>query len=70
MNGVQIEKVGKVGKAQNSKTDEERKDQNEETLCKSITKGLARCNREKACDLGSPAKNCCGMKCSQLVNKN
>ena len=70
MDGLKIGNVGKVGKAQNSKTDEVRKDQNEETLCKSITKGLARCNREKACDIGSPAKNCRGMKCAQLVNKN
>ena len=36
MDGV---KVGKVGKPQNSKIDERRKDQNEEKLCKSTIKG-------------------------------
>ena len=42
-----IEKVGKVGPSENSKTYEERKDQNEEKLCKSIMKGFARRKREK-----------------------
>ena len=41
------DKIGKVGKSENSKTDEERKDQEEEKLCKSITKGLPRRNHEK-----------------------
>ena len=44
MHGV---KIGKVGKLEDSKTDKERKDQDEETLCKSIIKGLTRRNREK-----------------------
>ena len=44
MNGARI---GNVGKSENSQTDEERKDQNEDKLCKSIIKGLARRNREK-----------------------
>ena len=39
MNGV---KIGKVGISENSKTEEERNDQDEEKLCKSIMKGLAR----------------------------
>ena len=45
--GVTIEQVGKVGKSENSKTQKERKDHNEEKLCRSIKKGLARRNREK-----------------------
>ena len=44
MNGV---KIGKVGKLENYKTDEETRSQSEERLCKSIMKGLARRNREK-----------------------
>ena len=45
--GVIIEQVGKVGKSKNSLTEKERKGHNEEKLCKSIIKGLARRNREK-----------------------
>ena len=41
----QIGKVGKVGKSENSKIDEERKDQVEEKFCKSIIKKPR--NREK-----------------------
>ena len=44
MNGV---KIRKVGKSENSKVDEERKDQEGEKRCKSIIKGLARHNREE-----------------------
>ena len=40
MNVVKIEKVGKVEKSDNSNTEEERKDQDEETLRKSIIKRL------------------------------
>ena len=39
MNGVNIGEVGKVGKWEKSQTEEDRKDQNEEKLCTSITKG-------------------------------
>ena len=44
MNVAQIGEFGKVGKLESSKTDEERKDQND---CKLIIKSLARRNREK-----------------------
>ena len=40
MNGID-------GKSENSKTDEERKDQDEDKQCKPIIQGLARRNREK-----------------------
>ena len=43
MGGV---KTGKVGKLENGKIDKEMWCQSEEKLCKSITKGLARRNRE------------------------
>ena len=33
-------KIGKVGKPENSQTDEERKCQNDEKVCKAILKGL------------------------------
>ena len=39
--------LGNVGKSEDSKTDEERRDHDEEKLCKSIVKGLARRIREK-----------------------
>ena len=44
MDGV---KIGTVGKSKNCQTVEERKDQDEEKLCKSIIHGFARSNREK-----------------------
>ena len=44
MNGI---KIGKVGKSENSQTDEEREDQEEDKFCKSIIRGIARRNREK-----------------------
>ena len=40
-------KIGKVGKLDNYRIDEEMRSQSEERLCKSIIKGLARRNREK-----------------------
>ena len=39
--------IGNVGNPENSITDEEKKDQDEEKVCKSSIKGLARRNREK-----------------------
>ena len=42
-------KFEKLGKLENFKTDEEVRNQNEETLCMSIMKGLARRTREKTC---------------------
>ena len=70
MNGVN---VGKVGTWENFKTDEGRKDQDEEKLRKAIIKDLARRNREKHAIMAlmsSPKKNCRGMKCAKFVNKN
>ena len=71
-------------KSWKSQTDEGRKDQDEENLCKSIIKGFARRNRQTHAILArdwrrnstshalmtSPAKNCRGMKNTKLVNKN
>ena len=81
MDGVNIRKigkVGKVGKSETSETDAERKDQDEEKVCESIVKGLAKRNRVKytilaevgksnACCalMTTPAKNCRGMKVRQ-----
>ena len=45
-------KFEKLGKLENFKTDEEVRNQNEETLCMSIMKGFARRTREKTCDTG------------------
>ena len=72
MDGV---KSGKVGKSENCKIDEEMWSQGVERLCKSIMKGLARRNRERHAMLAyalttSPARNCRGMQCAKLVNKN
>ena len=39
--------IGKVGKSENFKTDEERKDRDEEKLCKSIIRGVGKKNRER-----------------------
>ena len=39
--------IGKVGKSENFKTDEERKDRDEEKLCKSIIRGVEKYNRER-----------------------
>ena len=49
MDGV---RVGKVGKLENYRIDEEMRSQSEERLRKSIIKGLARRNREKTRDVG------------------
>ena len=81
MDGVNI---GKVGKSENSKTDEEQKDQDEEKLCKSVIKALhdaivrntrywQRLEKKSnaSCALmASPAKNGRGMKCAKHVKKN
>ena len=40
-------RLDKLEKSENSKTDEEKKDQDEEKWCKSVIRGLARRNREK-----------------------
>ena len=47
MNESTLEELEKLGNRRIPKTEEERKDQNEEKLCKSIIKGLARRHREK-----------------------
>ena len=45
-------RLEKLEKSENSKTDEKKKDQDEEKWCKSVIKGLARRNREKPRDIG------------------
>ena len=55
-------------------TDDEREDQDEQKLCKSVIKVFARDNGrgcKASCALmTSPAKNCCGMKFDKFKNKN
>ena len=74
--------IVKAGKSENSKTDEERKDQDEEKMCKSIIKkasqdAIVRNTRywqrlEKKINtsyalMTSMAKICRGMECAMLV---
>ena len=84
MDEVKIGKIKKVWKSENSTTDEERKEQDREKLCKSIVKGLARRNREKHAILAEvgeedqrvmciedvTGENCRGMKCAKFVHNN
>ena len=44
-------------RSENSKTDEERREQEEEKLCKQIIKGLARRNRQELAMLSEIKKN-------------
>ena len=53
MGGVKkLEKFETLEHRENSQTDEERKVQNEEKLCKLIIEGFARHNRERRDDTG------------------
>ena len=63
-----LEKLEKFEKSENSRTDEERKDQDEENLCRSIIKGLARRSRKKHTILAEVEEEDPCVLCTDYVN--